>query len=623
MKRLCWLFILLSFSAFSQEVFFKGQDFLDDIPPDHLYLHGQGGQFDIYRDFITKNADYDIYYTGGANDKTGRNYHSSTAIKFADDSSKLVIPSVVTRDIVNNKKGFTISGWFYVSDINSNSTIAYIGTDDKAKVDIFLSRQKILVRKRSNIDKTQMMPMIETAFPLSYESYSPVEGDITNGYFYLAITSDSNSTRVYLSRPGGRLYSQWFYFSLVDNISRLDNIYFGSNPSLKLGFKPADAYSNIMIYKRALSPNETLNAFYLQSPLYPGVSYRFSNNNNLDLVPAQSDNQNGNFDEDGYYMWKKKEGGNNGPLSSTRWFIDSRMKDSGKFIPVNLRNARTGGYVYQKSSSNYYYQLLYPAENYGDRTLFYMEKLEDDPKSLYSRHSQGNIKLWSAHDPRYWLGSNDNYLYLDDNEKNGRWSIDSAIKVYHGDDISLPVRGDNVALRNLGDFSSDDKGARTYLNLYSGSSYYYAKLDKYSVSNPNISHVMHFSLRWLAPSDYGIYRKYIFRGPAGDGLLQPYYGRMDKSEDDYVITYENKDKFYWEVITIDTAKLDKKKVGDRNFHAIRASNGYGSFLLGRKDSYCPGGTSTCYVLKSGAGAYDSDGTPKKDFLWIIDYIRSN
>ncbi len=50
-----------------------------------------------------------------------------------------------------------------------------------------------------------------------------------------------------------------------------------------------------------------------------------------------------------------------------------------------------------------------------------------------------------------------------------------------------------------------------------------------------------------------------FQGPAGDGLLQPYYGRMDKSEDDYVITYENKDKFYWEVITIDTAKLDKKK----------------------------------------------------------------
>mgnify|MGYP001030565313 FL=1 len=88
MKRLCWLFILLSFSAFSQEVFFKGQDFLDDIPPDHLYLHGQGGQFDIYRDFITKNADYDIYYTGGANDKTGRNYHSSTAIKFADDRDR-------------------------------------------------------------------------------------------------------------------------------------------------------------------------------------------------------------------------------------------------------------------------------------------------------------------------------------------------------------------------------------------------------------------------------------------------------------------------------------------------------------------------------------------------------
>lgn len=30
------------FSVFSGG-FFKGQDFLDDIPPDHLYLHGQGG----------------------------------------------------------------------------------------------------------------------------------------------------------------------------------------------------------------------------------------------------------------------------------------------------------------------------------------------------------------------------------------------------------------------------------------------------------------------------------------------------------------------------------------------------------------------------------------------------
>ncbi|ENM2494912.1 TPA: hypothetical protein ACKQCE_002862 [Serratia marcescens] len=623
MKWLYWLFIFLSFPALSQEVFFRGQEHLEDVPPDHLYLHGQGSQFNMYGDFITKNADYNVKYTGSVYKKTGRNYHDGTSIGFINESAKLVIPSAVTRDIVNEKKGFTISGWFYASNIKEGRTIAYIGSDDAAKVDIFLYRQKILIRKRSSIDKSQMMPVIETAFPLSYDDYSPVEGDITNGYFYLAIASDDKSTRVYLSRPGGRLYAQWFYFSLAENISRLDNIYFGSNPNLVHGYKPMDAYSNIMIYKRALSPNETLNAFYLQSPLYPGVSYRFSNNNNLDLVPAQSDNQNGKFDEDGYYTWTKKEEGVNAPLSSTRWFVDSRMKGSGKFIPVNLRNARTGGYVYQKSSSNYYYQLLYPAENYGDRTLFYMEKLEDDPKSLYSRNAQGNIKLWSAHDPRYWLGSNDNYLYLDDNEKNGRWSIDSAIKVYHGDDISLPVRGYNVALRNLGGFSSDEKGARTYLNMYSGSSYYYAKLEKYSVSNPNISHVMHFSFRWLAPSDYGIYRKYIFRGATGYGLLQPYYGQMDKSEDSYVITYKGKEDFYWEVITIGTDKLDKKKVGDRNFHAIRASNGYGSFLLGRKDSYCPGGTSTCYVLKSGAGAYDSDGTPKKDFLWVIDYIKSN
>lgn len=625
MRRLCWVLIVFCFPAFAQEVFFKNQEFLDDIPPAHFYLHGQGDNFDINKDYITKKQEYNSSYRlpSAVIKKTGRNYHQNTAIGFTDENASLVIPDTVTRDIVVEGKGFTFSGWFYAGNLNEDKAIAYIGSDDSAKMDILLKDRKIIVRKRSSLDKKNVMvPVIETAFPLEYDGIIPVPNDITNGYFYLALASDKNSTRVYLSRPGGRLFSQWFYFGLMDELSVLDKIYFGRSPQLDKKFKLMDAYSNIMVYKRSLAPNEALNAFYLQSPLYPGVSYRFSNAQR-ELVPTRDDNQSGEFDEDGPFVWREIKSGVNGTLSSARWFIDSRMKGTGKFIPVNLRNARTGGYVYQKVGSDYYYQLLFPAENYAERTVFYMEKLEDDPESLYRKEAKGNIRFWSAHDSRYWLGNNDNYLYLDDSEKNGRWSITSAIKVYHGKDIELPAGGHRVMLRNLGDFTSKDKGARTYINIYSGASYYYAKLDRYSVSNSNISGVVNFTFRWLAPSDYGIYRKYIFRALNGYGLMQPYYGRTDKSENDYIITDENQGNFYWEVITIDTPKLDKKKVGDRSFHAIRASNGYGSFLLGRKDGYCPGGASICYVLKSGAGAYDNDGTPKKDFLWVIDYISGS
>ncbi|RJK68102.1 hypothetical protein CMV60_05575 [Serratia marcescens] len=624
MKRLLLVLSFLCFPALSQEVFFKDQEYLYDLPPEHFYLYGQGEQFEISKDYITKDDKYSAIYNhpDAVVRKTGRNYHKDTSIGFTHEDAKLIIPDTVTKDIIDKDNGFTITGWFYISDISEDRTVAYIGSESTAKIEILLHNRKLIVRKKSNLVTDRMVPVIETAFPLEIDGQIPVAGDITNGYFYLALSTDKNSTRVYLSRPGGRLYSQWFYFGLVGDISYQDKIYFGRSPSADETFKVMESYSNLMIYLNQLSSNDVLNAFYIQSPLYPGVSYRFTDSKLRDLTPTNWDNQSGKFDEDGPFIWRKLDRYYNGTLSSTRWFIESRTIGQSRFIPVNLRNARTGGYIYQKVGSNYYHQLLFPAENYPERTAFHMEKLEDNPTSLYTVSGQKHIKFWSAYEPAYWLGENSDYLYLDDNEENGRWGIRSAIKVYHGAESIIPSQGHRVKLRNLSELPGKDKGARMYMNMYSGSNYYYAKLDKYSVSNPDISNVVDFYLELKSRHDYGIYNKYSIRKVGDYEQLQPYNGKTDKTNNDYVITYDNresKDDFYWEMIKIDTPMLDKKEVGDRNFYAIRASNGYGSFLLGRKDSFCPGGSSICYVLKSGAGAYDSDGTPKRDFLWVIDY----
>lgn len=624
MRGLTFFLFLLSFQAFPQEVFFKDQEYLYDDPPAHLYLHGQGETFDITSDYITKDSKYALRYTH-PNDVAkivGRNYHKNSAVRVDDYDANIIIPSGVLSEAINNNHAFTISGWFYINDINTARAVFYLGNDSQRKVDVLIYDRKIIVRKRSPFGGETMLPVIETAFPLEYDEYVPTAGDITNGYFYLALSTDANSTRVYLSRPGGRLYSQWFYFSLLDAVSGNDEIRFGRSPGMPNSFDSMDAYSNIMVYNKVLSPNDALNAFYLQSPLYPGISYRFVNDQQ-ELVPAQSDNRNGEFDDDSYFRWRNVQSDVNGALSSVRWFIDSKEKGAAKYVPVSLRNARTGGYVYQKTGTNYYEHLLFPAEQYVGRTTFYMEKLEDDPKTLYSRYGKGSIKFWSAHEPDYWLGKNDGYLYLDDNENNGRWSISSADKVYRGSDRELPIRGHKVKLRNIGDYASQDKGARTYMNIYSGASYYYAKLDKYSVAAPDISKVVEYSLRWLAPSNYGVYNRYTLRALNNYGTVQSYYGKDDKTNNDYVIAYNEGTDYYWELLAIETQKVDKTKEGDRQVYAIRANNGYGAFLLGRKDGYCPGGTKICYVLKSGAGAFDSDGTPKKDFLWIIDYISEN
>lgn len=605
--NLCIVLILLEsfiIRISAQEIFFSNEGRLHTLVPDHFYLTSQ----EDYSDYITKDQTKSLLVKGGTSLILSRFYENST-IGFQNPTGILQIPKVVISEAVNTPdKGLTISGWLKVNDTSDNISIGFWGTessnDDGVKVDIALVDKKIVIRKKSRLKSNTISPIIITDFTVDYEGIVPTGGDLTNGYFYFCIASDNKTSRVTLSRPGGRLYTRLYYVSLTDILTASDSFFWGRSPvPPNSTMNIPDAFDDIMVYNKYISAEENLNAFYIQSPLYPGVSYLFNSPAGYSAAPANNKNDTQVFNND-FFKWFNNIS-NHGAFSCDKWFIKYTAKSpSSDYTRIYFANARSGGNIYQQIASNYLYQLLEPSSGYLDRT-HYIEKRYVYPLNMYdpvpdlgAGQYSGAYWFHSLQSSQLVIGWEGTDMYLNYPTTGNPWRVVGANKVYdrHAESrLSLKDAGKMyVMIKNY--------KLNKYMDIYWGGKYYYLILSERSLTDNN----QRFLIETRTATDAGIYRRIEIKSLSGD-RISPYWGMTDQKEDEHIIVHSQ--AFDWELVYV------KDDLNNRPLYAIRANNEWGSYLLGYKDVM---GTDPYYVCQASAGAYTADGSVNDNFLWSFE-----
>lgn len=205
------------------------------------------------------------------------------------------INGAVSTNCVLSEGGFSISGWFQPSNIETvlsseidlfaiyenNNTIA-----DNQIVSVKLENGIINLYKKtalqddlglnSNMVKTMVCRynISDVDKPLGYTN-------INRGYVYFCITSDKYSTRIYYSKPNGELYSTYFWLGLQDimDSSKEYMIRFGYDVKNSSGIVPY-SFDDIMLYNNAFNFDKGLNNYLMQCTLLPGRSITIENSLN-------------------------------------------------------------------------------------------------------------------------------------------------------------------------------------------------------------------------------------------------------------------------------------------------------------------------------------------------------
>ncbi len=592
----------------AQEIFFEDDGKLFNMPPDNLYLSNYGD----YTDYISKDASKSLRVTGETTAVFSRFYHNTT-LGFQTNYGRIEVPSTVFAPVVSSSsKGVTISCWLRFSDPTANVCIGFWGpnaeSDEEAKVDIALVNRRIVVRKRTRLNQAVMSPVMESDFTIDFNEMMPTAGDLTNGYVYFSLSTTKDRCRITLSRLGGRLYTKYFYFGLSDVLTPYDSFFLGRSPVLPFsGYDIPQAFDDLMVYDKYLSPTDELNAFYMQSPLYPGVSYLFNYPLGYSAAPEHYNNATQVFNDD-YIRWLSGLQ-YPGALSCNKWFIH-HVKRGTTILPnlVYFSNARSGANIYQQTAANYVYQLREPSAAYADRTQYTVKRFVT-PQNLYNPMPDlgagdniGAYWFYSTHAPSYTLGHTDGYMYLSNATYENSLRVVGAEKVHARGGIAQSDIYDPTKLY----VKIKNHQLKKYIDSYWGGEYYYAVL----ADRDDTKESQRFLLISRYLEDVQTYRGLEIRTPAGN-MLSPYWGTGDQKEDEYIVVHSQ--YFLWELVYVRTDGNDKP------LYAIRARNDKGSYLLGYKESF---GTKPYYLCQASAGAYTATGDVTDAFLWSIDVLAA-
>lgn len=595
--------------AQGQEIFFEDDGKLYNMPPNNLYLT----QYGDYGDFMTKDVEKNLRVTGATTAVYSRFYHNTT-MGFQTNYGHLQIPSIVFQPIISSvDKGVTISAWLRFANPNGNVSIGFWGTsiDDAAgaKVDVALINKKIVIRKKTRLNNEALSPIIETDFTIDYNEIFPTQGDITNGYVYFSLSTTKDLCRITMSRPGGRLYTKYFYIGLSDVLTSADSFFFGKSPVLPLsGYEIPSAFDDIMVYSKYLSTTDELNAFYMQSPLYPGVSYLFNYPYGYSAAPEHYNNATQVFNDD-YIKWFAGLQ-YPGAYSSNKWFIHHVKKGTTTMSNlIYFANARSGANIYQKYGGNYVEQLREPSASYADRTQ-YTEKRYVTPQNLYNPQPDlgagdyiGSYWFYSSHAPTYTLGYSDGFMYLNNATFENSLRVVGAEKVHaRGGITKADIYDPNkqyVKIKN--------HMLKKYIDIHWAGEYYYAVLSDRDDTQPN----QRFLLVSKSLEDYQTYKGIEIRTMSGT-KLSPYWGKDDQKEDEFIVVHSQ--DFQWELVYV------RNDGNDKPLYAIRAYNSKGSYLLGYKEKM---GTNPYYLCQASAGAYTATGDVTDGFLWSIDVMSAD
>ncbi|ROI05859.1 T9SS C-terminal target domain-containing protein [Chryseobacterium sp. G0240] len=554
------------------------------------------------------NWQYDFKNPNKTAYKLQGNAYTSTADRFGNPAQalffngkqNLIVPPEAVKDIVSNNKGFSVSAWVKIPDNGKDCQILSFtnpGNNGREDIQLRIKDGYFQILKYSSFAQKKLV-VGQARYKISYyndntkQEIFPGPDEYGAGYVYFMLSSDKNATRLYFSRPGGRLYANYFWFGLSDVLSNTHNITFGAVNNQQGAI--INAVDDIMVYKEMLTPELANNHFLVQSPLYPSRSYIVRNYQGKPIAPD------GDTYGSGFIKAIPTFNPNEGIYGGTRWFLPTRKPSNGKglisflnaksFKPIARWNANSGNYFYQENA------------DYGSaRQLVEPNHIIGNPNNLIDYQQQAFTFLVDEYrSQKYQLGFSGNDLYLQNPDKpDDNWSIQGSFNSSIRERFS-PVSETGVRFINY--------GTKQNMALYnsSGATYYLYE----SSSNVEV-----FSLEKLTSGfnvedyKYG-YENYMFNNMTKSSGLALKGGAKSTTEKDY-LWLDSANKINFQLVYV------KDDPNGKPLYLIRVDNGYGARIL--IPNYTTGGYT--YITQN---SISEDGPSYPDsYLWSVNMIYSH
>ncbi|WP_312390345.1 hypothetical protein [Chryseobacterium sp.] len=586
------ILIVLFFAVNStaQEVFFKDNTTrLKAIAPSYYYPFKNGSRF---QEFITKNTANNMRLLGSATEISApdRFTNNGEALGMNGNSGYISPPDVIFNEMINNKV-VNMSFWVKYTDEVYNGTkegvilkIAPKATGSSSKLYVAIKEGKfIMYAMRPKVTGGEVLvPVIKVDFPLDWGNEKM--GSDTNGFIYISINAigkDVKKTLISFGRPGGRLYCRSYYMYPFENINTQNDtlLMFGG----KLGGDQvkADRIDDIMFFtkndytNRILTPEEVLNNFYLQSPLYEGVSYQMQTSRST-LILGSNHHAGDDLKEEWLAFWVSPASFSPFSYSCFKVIQKADNKSFYKFSSMKMGGefARsTNNYIYMSTSgSNEYYKYI---RDVSDPTSMYSLSVQN-----FSLQDEGKRGLLQS-----YFSEGKSWLVFDSppsDKSKSLFNISAAIKVFRGSErmwegkIGLRLHGKNFQIGRRARYNSAPRW--DYVNF----------------TNSHQDFVMKNSY-------HGAYIKSTFSSVWGERNFRRYNGASDMSEGSYFIS-SNESPTNFEFIYV------KEDVNGKPLYMMTTSDDNAMFKLGRGDS----------IKQVYKNALNVDGTVPDDLLWSLE-----
>jgi|GEM_PF-4761365 len=502
--KICLLAILYSLNFTAQEVFFKDNTTkLKTIVPSHYYPmnFNHPGQ-----EFIRKND----------NEKLLGNFYDTEKDRFNNQdrglNGKVHLPPIVFEEMIKNKV-INFSFWAkYDQDVYDGKKSAVLfetslnGTDLEGDVSCYILDKKIIVEV---IKKGRSSAVIKLDFPIDWENEKP--GEDTNGYIFFSFNSENTTngkrTKIYVSRPGGRLYCRSYYVYPFENVQV-------EKASLRIAstlnnFAGSLAINDLMLFQKAeyvtrtLAPEEVLNNFYLQSPLYEGVSYEINHQHGVMGLEKMANRGVELKDEE--YLTFEKQNFSHAPFGYNRFNISKVFSGDDQKL-FQIESVKLGARLSGIASNEYAYM-----EQTGGGEDFEYTRDVSDPESMYTV-GKDNFKL-VHHNPI------EGDFLIDSYEKSGRqWvTVEDRIGVNSNLNISAAVK----VFRPLKSYANQKIQLNNYsYNAFIGDNVYTdATIDRHILIKPlQLYHYITFKL--FSTGYVGNYTNYQLQSDDPKYILQ-------------------------------------------------------------------------------------------------------
>ncbi|MCQ9633441.1 T9SS type A sorting domain-containing protein [Chryseobacterium sp. WG23] len=533
---------------------------------------------------------------GNANTGTADRFGNPSQALYFNQYQNITIPSGPIKDIVSSNNGFSVSAWIKVPDNGKDcSILSFTNPANGNKEDIQLRMKDgyFQILKYSTVAQKKVV-LGQARYKISYYSDNtqneiyPGPDEYGAGYIYFMLSSNKYSTRLYFSRPGGRLYANYFWFGLSDVLTNTHTATFGTVNNQQGAI--LSAVDDIMVYKEMLTPELANNHFLVQSPIYPSRSYIVRNYQNKPIAPE------GNTYESGYIKAISVFNPYEGTYGGARWQLPVREISGGKklinflnaksYLPIARWNANSGNYFYQENGDY----------NSG-RQLFEALRITNPNNLTDYKQNTFTFLINEYRSDMYQLGFSGDELYVQyPNKPDDNWSIQGS--------FSTAVREKFSSVSELG-VRLINYGTKQSMALYNSSGSNYYLYQSSSTFEP-------FSLARLTPRfseanyKYG-YEDFRFSNMAKNSSLALKGGIKSTTEQDYLWLDEaNRANFQLSYV--------KDDPNGKPLYLVRINNGYGARIL--IPNYETGGYT--YITQN---SIVEDGPSYPDnYLWSLNMI---